>query len=96
MDDRVTKEDLRQFGLYLIGTIRNMIERSKPDKIDAVEIEWLKARAVRMMLDISPGSLQNLRITGKVRYKKVIGSYYYNKSDILELFNDEQKPYGRK
>ena len=91
MEDRVTKEDLRQFGMLLIGTIRKIIEGSKPEDKDHIEVEWLKARVVRKMLDISPGSLQNLRITGKVRFKKVLGSYYYNKPDLFKLFGDEEQ-----
>lgn len=51
--------------------------------------EWLKSRVVRKLMDMSPGSLQNLRVTGKVRLKKVLGSYYYNKSDLTNLFNEE-------
>ncbi|WP_306354340.1 DNA-binding protein [Flavobacterium sp. MFBS3-15] len=92
MEDGVTKEDLRQFGMLLIGTIRKMIEGSKQAETGEVEVEWLKARVVRKMLDISAASLQNLRITGKVRFKKVLGSYYYNKNDLLQLFNNESKP----
>jgi hypothetical protein len=94
MEDGVTKEDLRQFGMLLIGTIRKMIEGSKQTEKAEVDVEWLKARVVRKMLDISPGSLQNLRITGKVRFKKVLGSYYYNKEDLIQLFTDEHKTSG--
>lgn len=90
MEDGVTKEDLRQFGMLLIGTIRKIIEGSKPEDKQAVEVEWLKARVVRKMLDISPGSLQNLRVNGKIRFKKVLGSYYYNRSDLMHLFNDDE------
>lgn len=91
MEDGVTKEDLRQFGMLLIGTIRKIIEGSKHEDKAHIEVEWLKARVVRKMLDISPASLQNLRITGKVKYKKVLGSYYYNRGDIMGLFQDEKK-----
>jgi len=91
MEDGVTKEDLRQFGMLLIGTIRRIIEGSKPEDKDHIEVEWLKARVVRKILDISPASLQNLRITGKVKFKKVLGSYYYSRSDIMGLFQDEKK-----
>lgn len=91
MEDGVTKEDLRQFGMLLVSTIRKIIEGSKPEDKDHIEVEWLKARVVRKMLDISPASLQNLRITGKVKFKKVLGSYYYNRSDIMGLFQDEKK-----
>jgi len=70
MEEGVTKEDLRQFGLYLIGTIRSMIQVAAKDDDPAVHPEWLKSGVVRQMLDISPSSLQNLRVTGKVRFKK--------------------------
>lgn len=94
MEEGVTKEDLRQFGLYLLDTIRSMIEKSRPEGMEAVELQWLKARVVRKILDISPGSLQNLRISGKVRFKKVLGSYYYNKADLMRLFNDDSNKDG--
>jgi hypothetical protein len=90
MENGITKEDLQQFGALLIGTIRKMIEGGKGTEKEAVQPEWLKSRAVRKMLDISPGTLQNLRITGKVRFKKVLGSYYYSKEDLMRLFNENQ------
>lgn len=90
MEEGLTKEDLRQFGLLLIGTIRKMIQSGDGKDKEAVHPEWLKSRVVRKLLDISPGSLQNLRITGKIRFKKVLGSYYYNRADLMQLFNDDQ------
>lgn len=92
MEEGVTKEDLRQFGLLLIGTIRKMIQVGTDKDKETVHPEWLKSRVVRKLLDISPGSLQNLRITGKIRYKKVLGSYYYNRADLMQLFNDDKSP----
>lgn len=94
MEDRVTKEDLRQFGLQLIGTIRAMLDNGKVNDKQVVQTDWLKARVVRKMLDISAGSLQNLRITGKVRYKKVVGSYYYNRKDLMRLFDEKENSHG--
>jgi len=96
MEEGVTKEDLRQFGLLLIGTISKMIKVGSENEKDTVHPEWLKSRVVRKLLDISPGSLQNLRITGKIRFKKVLGSYYYNRSDLMHLFNDDQSPNATK
>lgn len=87
MSDFVTKDDLRQFGLLLINDIREIVENAKKDEKNDIHPEWLKSRAVRKLMDMSPGSLQNLRITGKVRFKKVLGSYYYNKTDLMNLFN---------
>ena len=89
MNDTVTKDDLRQFGLLLINDIRNIIEKAEANEKDTIDPEWLKSRVVRKLMDMSPGSLQNLRVTGKVRFKKVLGSYYYNKTDLMSLFNEE-------
>lgn len=89
MTDTVTKDDLRQFGLLLINDIRNIIEKTDTNGQDTIDPEWLKSRVVRKLMDMSPGSLQNLRVTGKVRFKKVLGSYYYNKSDLRKLFSEE-------
>lgn len=88
MENGITKEDLQQFGALLVDTVRKIIEGAKGDRKETTDPEWLKSRAVRKMLDISPGTLQNLRITGKVRSKKVMGSYYYSKEDLMHLFDE--------
>lgn len=89
MGEKLTKNDLHQFGDFLLGKIRIMIEQEKVKEEKGITLHWLKGRMVRKILDISPGSLQNLRITGKVRFRKVLGSYYYNKADVDNLFNDQ-------
>jgi hypothetical protein len=89
MSDTVTKDDLRQFGLLLINDIRNILEKAEANEKDTIDPEWLKSRVVRKLMDMSPGSLQNLRVTGKVRFKKVLGSYYYNKTDLIKLFSED-------
>ena len=83
MSEQVTKEDLRQFSLMIIDEIRKLRPEIRKDD----EVEWLKSRAARKMLTISAGSLPTLRITGKVRFRKILGSYYYNRADLLQLFN---------
>ena len=86
----VTKEDLRQFGLELLGNIGNLITQTKEGNSDVTEQEWIKSKQVRKLMNMSPGSVQNLRVTEKVRFKKIVGSYYYNKADLLKLFTDER------
>lgn len=88
MNDSITKDDLRQFGILLVDQFRQIIEDNQTKEDDALNPEWLKSRVVRKLMDMSAASLQNLRITGKVRFKKILGSYYYNKSDLMNLFND--------
>jgi hypothetical protein len=89
MNDNITKDDLRQFGLLLVEQFKQIMENNQNKEDDDSNPEWLKSRVVRKLMDMSAASLQNLRITGKVRFKKVLGSYYYNKSDLMNLFNDK-------
>jgi hypothetical protein len=89
MSEAVTKEDLRQFSLLLFDKIESLFKKTNLEESETDDPEWLKSKAVRKLLDISAGSVQNLRMTQKVRFKKVLGSYYYNKEDLLKLFKDE-------
>lgn len=89
MSEAVTKEDLRQFSLLLFDKIESLFKNTNLVKNHTDDPEWLKSKAVRKLLDISAGSVQNLRMTQKVRFKKVLGSYYYNKEDLIKLFSDE-------
>ncbi|WP_254906668.1 DNA-binding protein [Flavobacterium sp. FPG59] len=90
MNDNINKDDLRQFGLLLVDQFKQIIKNNQNKDDDDLNPEWIKSRVVKKLMDISAASLQNLRITGKVRFKKVLGSYYYNKSDLMNLFNDKK------
>lgn len=92
MSEVVTTEDLRQFSMLLLDKIGILLKESNFVKTETYEPEWLKSKAVRKMLDISAGTVQNLRVTEKVRFKKVLGSYYYNREDLQKLFSDESNP----
>lgn len=92
MEEIVTKDDLRQFGLQLLDRIRVVIKETTSSQTELLNPEWLKSKVVRKMMDMSAGSLQNLRVNQKVRFKKVLGSYYYNKADLQKLFSDEPNP----
>ena len=89
MSEAVTKEDLRQFSLLLFDKIEFLFKNTNLVKSETDDPEWLKSKAVRKLLDISAASVQSLRVTQKVRCKKVMGSYYYNKADLMKLFNHE-------
>ncbi|OOG76923.1 DNA-binding protein [Flavobacterium sp. A45] len=89
MNDNITKDDLKQFSLLLVEQFKQIIEKKLNREKGGLNPEWLKSRIVRKIMDMSAASLLNLRITGKVRFKKILGSYYYNKSDLMNLLNDE-------
>lgn len=80
---------MRQFRLLLLNDIEKMLEKKNGNTEKEEELEWLRSKAIRRIMDISPATLQNLRVQGKVRHKKIMGSYYYNKSDVSKLFNEE-------
>ena len=90
MNDMVTKEDLRQFGLELLCNIGTLMTQTREVQNEIVDQEWIKSKKVRLLMNMSPGSIQNLRVTQKVRFKKILGSYYYNKVNLLKLFTDER------
>ncbi|WP_417940454.1 DNA-binding protein [Flavobacterium sp. RS13.1] len=91
MEENLTKDDLRQFGLLLMDNIRAIIKEDKENENRLLQSQCLKSKAVRKLLDISAGSVQKLRIQGKVRFTKVLDSYYYNRDDLQKLFDDEKQ-----
>lgn len=76
----ITKEDLQEFRKQLLDDIKSLLgNKAKPSK------EWLKASEVRTLLEISAGTLLTLRATGKLRYSKIGGTYYYRHEDIQTM-----------
>lgn len=77
----MTKEDLVQMENRLLNAIKalNHAENGGQRK------RWLKSQEVRKVLNISPGTLQNLRINGSLRFTKIGGILYYQQEDIDKL-----------
>ena len=78
----ITIEDLNEFRSLLLNDLKEIIQ-SKPQQTK----QWLKSNEVRKLLNISPGTLQNLRINGTLTYTKVGGIMYYDNADIEKLLN---------
>lgn len=80
----ITKEDLQQFKIELLEAIAVLLtEKNTEQKL------WLRSSEVKRLLNISSGTLQNLRINGTLSYSKIGGSLYYNYNDIQKLLNDD-------
>ena len=58
-DEILTKADLEQFKEELFSELRKA--NIRPNSKMQIK-EWLKSYEVRKLLDISPGTLQNLRV----------------------------------
>lgn len=82
----ITKEDLNEFREKLIEDIKQLLGKSP-----AEPKKWLKSYQVRNMLKISPGTLQNLRVNGTLKYTKIGGILYYGYEDIQKLLEGNQK-----
>lgn len=76
----VTKEDLKELENNLLNAIKQI---NKPGQGELKR--WLKSVEVRKLLNISPGTLQNLRINGTLSYTKIGGIMYYKLEDINEV-----------
>jgi hypothetical protein len=75
----ITKDDLRRIE-NLLGEIKGLIKPGQGQRK-----QWLKSYEVRKLLNISPGTLQNLRVNGTLRYTKIGGLLYYKLEDIEKL-----------
>jgi len=82
----ITRQDLREFKNDLLNEIKQII---KPGQGQSKQ--WLKSVEVRKLLNISPGTLQNLRINGTLRYSKIGGMMYYKLEDIHKLLEGGQR-----
>jgi hypothetical protein len=81
----LTKEDLQEFKKELLQEIKATLEQgpAKPKK-------WLRSPAVREILQVSPGTLQTLRINGTLKYSKLGGIVFYDYDHIQKLLESQE------
>lgn len=81
--DLITRQDLEQFKTELFSELKKMqgLPAVSPAK------EWLRSMDVRKLLNISAGTLQNLRISGTLPYTRVGSIMYYRYADILKILD---------
>ncbi|NBL65947.1 helix-turn-helix domain-containing protein [Flavobacterium sp. NST-5] len=85
----ITREDLNEFRSLLLNDLKQLIQpHSQQVK------QWLKSNEVRKLLNISPGTLQNLRINGTLTFTKIGGTMYYSYSDIEKVLNGNTQKRG--
>lgn len=76
----LTKQDLTEFRTLLLNDFKELLQE-KPQQTK----QWLKSSEVRKLLNISPGTLQTLRINKTLSYTKIGGIIYYGYQDIEKL-----------
>lgn len=81
----ITKQDLQHLRMQLLEDMKELLKST-----DRSKAEWLRSGEVRKLLKISPATLQNLRITGVLRYTKVGSMLYYKYEDILKVLEQNK------
>lgn len=81
----LTKQDLNDFRTLLLDDIREIFQ----NKTEQTK-QWLKSSEVRKLLNISPGTLQTLRINKTLSYTKIGGIIYYQYKDIEKLLDQNK------
>ncbi|ADF54404.1 putative DNA-binding protein [Zunongwangia profunda SM-A87] len=82
----ITTDDLREFKMELLDDIKNLLAKQSSGKIK----KYLKSSEVMDLLQISPGTLQNLRINGTLPYTKVGGIIYYDVEEIQKVMEENR------
>lgn len=83
--DILTRKDFEALKVEILETIKAYMQHPKTER------EWLRSKEVRTMLNISYGTLQNLRIKKVLNPTKIEGVYYYRLSEIQAMLNAGQE-----
>ncbi len=86
----ITPDDLQAFKKELLQELNELLQKQSKQ----TDTKWLKSKEVRERLNISPGTLQNLRLKGTLPYTRIGGVLYYDASDIERVLeqNRSQQP----
>lgn len=82
----ITTDDLRDFKIELLEDIKKLLTQQAKGRIK----RYLKSSEVMEMLQISPGTLQNLRINGTLPYTKIGGIIFYDWEEIQEVLTENR------
>ena len=82
----ITTDDLRDFKLELLDDIKKLLTKQASGKLK----KYLKSSEVMELLQISPGTLQNLRINGTLPYSKMGGIIFYDSDEIQKIMLDNR------
>ncbi len=86
----ITTDDLREFKMELLDDIKKLLSKQSTGKLK----KYLKSSEVMDLLQVSPGTLQNLRINGTLPYTKVGGIIYYDAEEIQNIMTANRVQHG--
>ena len=80
----ITTDDLREFKTELLDDIKKLLKISA----DIRNKKYLKSAEIMKMLNVSPGTLQTLRINGTLPYIKIGGIIFYDVEEISNVMKE--------
>lgn len=83
----LTTDDLREFKIELLDDLLRILNEQNPQ---SEQKKWLKSSEVRKLLNISPGTLQNLRVNGTLSFTRIGSIIFYSYAEIEKIINGNQ------
>ncbi len=80
----ITKDDLKTLKQEIITELKTILGSKTEQK------KWLKSADVREMLNISPGTLQNLRVNGTLPFTSMGKTMYYDYDDVIKILTQNK------
>ncbi|WP_323028177.1 helix-turn-helix domain-containing protein [Gelidibacter japonicus] len=86
----ITTDDLREFKMELLDDIKTLLAKQSKGQLK----RYLKSSEVMDLLQVSPGTLQNLRINGTLPYTKIGGIIFYEAEEIQNVLSANRVQHG--
>jgi hypothetical protein len=83
----LTIEDFQHFKSELFAELKSFLKN-----MDQPTKKWLKSDEVKKLLNVSPGTLQTLRINGTLQFTKIGGIIYYDYDHIQKTLLENLRP----
>lgn len=82
----ITTDDLREFKLELMEEIKKLLTQHSSGNLR----RYMRSSEVKEHLQISTGTLQNLRINGTLPYIKIGAIIYYDVEEIQRIMMEHR------
>lgn len=82
----ITTDDLREFKHEVIEAIQKVLQSNSGIQ----QKKYLKSSELMELLQVSPGTLQTLRLNGTLPYTKIGGIIYYDGDEIQQVMNNNK------
>ena len=82
----ITTDDLRDFKIELMEGFKELLSKQANGTLK----KYLRSSEVMELLNISSGTLQNLRINGTLPYTKMGGIIFYDFKDLQKVMDENR------